>query len=451
MNVGIMQLSCMVKTNTKSVATNGATEKNKSFGDLFKNAISTKESNLAETEAIAMESVDLEKLQDLLGSQSMEDFLNTLGIPHDEGLFMIGDEQAIAVDEMMNLENLMAVLNIEPDELEQTLHQLGVESGENTDIWELMEGVLQQGPEMLQQILAALQGEQKAITQPSELKITPKQAEQLMQFLKLAQVAGKNSDLLQNQATTVEQLDQFLKGMQLTPKEGLPELPRTLKQLNEMLKINVKEVDQHPQKTETTLTGKLPLQNFEQVIQQVVKTVETSESTQSLDDVAMPSTMPNTNITARTITVTLPAEKGAQSEALAREIQNLLNRSQISTAPGMTKLLLKLYPENLGSIRIEIMQQDGVLTARFLTSTALGKELLDNQLHQLKSAFAQANIQMDRIDIAQSLQETDRNQRDQQSFGQQFKQQSGQKEKDHHSKDEEETTSFVDYLINEEV
>nr|WP_285842043.1 flagellar hook-length control protein FliK [Ureibacillus chungkukjangi] len=132
-------------------------------------------------------------------------------------------------------------------------------------------------------------------------------------------------------------------------------------------------------------------------------------------------------------------------------MQNLLNRSQISSTPGMTKLLLKLYPENLGSIRIEIMQQDGVLSARLLTTTAMGKELLDSQLNQLKNAFANANIQMDRIDIAQSLQETDRN-KDQNQFGQQFKQQSKQQEHEQDDHEEEsEKLSFSDYLINEEV
>ena len=64
------------------------------------------------------------------------------------------------------------------------------------------------------------------------------------------------------------------------------------------------------------------------------------------------------------MTITLPAEKPAQSEALLKEIQNLINRSQLSGQQGNMKLLLKLFPENLGQIRIEIIQKDGVLTAR---------------------------------------------------------------------------------------
>ncbi|CAM5186513.1 hypothetical protein UACE39S_02691 [Ureibacillus acetophenoni] len=53
------------------------------------------------------------------------------------------------------------------------------------------------------------------------------------------------------------------------------------------------------------------------------------------------------------------------------------------------------------------MQKDGVLSARLLASTPQAKELLEGQINQLKTSFTQANIQMDRIDIAQSLQDPD--------------------------------------------
>lgn len=124
-----------------------------------------------------------------------------------------------------------------------------------------------------------------------------------------------------------------------------------------------------------------------------------------------------------TFHVTLPTAKPAQSEALLKEMQAIINRAQISNAQGITRLTIKLYPENLGTVRIELVQNDGVLTARILASTAHGRELLDNQAHQLKQAFAQQNIQVDRLDIAQSLQDADRQQRDQSFFNNFFKQQ----------------------------
>ena len=132
-------------------------------------------------------------------------------------------------------------------------------------------------------------------------------------------------------------------------------------------------------------------------------------------------------------------------------MQAIINKAQISNAQGITRLTIKLYPENLGAIRIELVQNDGVLTARLLASTAHGRELLDSQAHQLKQAFVQQNIQVDRLDIAQSLQDADRQQRDQSFFSNFFKQQQEQEEQENNHDEEEETMSFSDYLINEEV
>lgn len=435
MNIGIMQLS-NISINSKTVAKNQSaatstqsTTKSNSFGDVFSKAISSSSKNeVSSTENEAKEPINMDSLKDLLGTQSMEEVVDLLGIPHDEGLLTIqvGEEgQALAFDEMIDMDNLLAVLGIDPAQLLQTIQQLsGVNVEDTSDVWQAINAVLGNDAEIVQQLMTALQGEQQ--------RVTPKQAEQLLQFLKLAQVTGKNTDLVTNQSQALEQLNNLLKSV--------------------AQEVNAQSTNQTTQTTEN-YTGKVPLQGFEQVVQKIVKTIESVEKTETTES-TVNSVGPTANLTnsTKTITITLPTEKGAQSEALAKEIQNLLNRSQISNTPGMTKLLLKLYPENLGSIRIEIIQQDGVLSARLLTSTAMGKELLDNQLHQLKTAFANANIQMDRIDIAQSLQETDRNLRDQSQFGQQFKQQSEQDEREQDDQeDESETMSFSDYLINEEV
>ena len=419
-NIGIMQLSnssinsLSVAKSQSAVASTQSTRETKSFGDVFNKAInaSTKSETTSTIDSKA-ESVDVEKLDDLLNSQSIEEVLDLIGIPQDEGLLMLQDDQVVAMEELLSLDNLLSVLGIDQAQLMDTIKQLTDSEMEGSqDLWQLINGVLEQDTQIVQQLMTALQGEQK---------VTPKQAEQLLQFLKLAQVSGKSTDLFSEQAAT-------------------------LNQLNNMLKNVAAQASAQLTQTTETQAGKTSLQGFEQVVQKTVKTTEVVEKTETT---VIPTA--STTNTTKTITITLPTEKGAQSEALAKEIQNLLNRSQISNTPGMTKLLLKLYPENLGSIRIEIMQQDGVLSARLLTTTAMGKELLDSQLHQLKNAFANANIQMDRIDIAQSLQETDRN-KDQNQFGQQFKQQSNQDnhEQDDHDEDSEKM-SFNDYLINEEV
>ena len=69
-----------------------------------------------------------------------------------------------------------------------------------------------------------------------------------------------------------------------------------------------------------------------------------------------------------------------------------------------------------------------MLTAKILASTALGKELLDSSSNQLKQSFVSQNIQLDKFEITQALQDTNRQERNQ-SFQQSFRQQQQQQQK----------------------
>ena len=91
-----------------------------------------------------------------------------------------------------------------------------------------------------------------------------------------------------------------------------------------------------------------------------------------------------------------------------------------------------------------------MLTARLLASTALGKELLDTNLNQLKASLGAQNIQMDRIDVAQSLQDAERGNRDQNFLNNFFRQQTEQEKEETDEEDDEEKLSFSE-LLNEEV
>ncbi|MFJ8234358.1 flagellar hook-length control protein FliK [Ureibacillus sp. NPDC094379] len=435
MNIGIMQLSNVsmpTKVNSiMSTKTQVTTKKTEGFEDVFNKLVASNETtNSTETTSPSPQEVDVKQLGEVLETESVEELLDLLGISHDEGLLMIqvGEEgQAVAIDEMMNLDDLLAVFNMDPKQLMETLQQMigSEQQPVVTDIWSLIGLVNEEAPNIISQLTTALQGEHN---------VTPKEAKQFLEFLKLAQVVGKNTDLLGDQPLQLAQLKDLFQSL-----------------VTEVKTTQMMQSNQKMQSTHTSQTAeKVAIQGFQQVVQQVVKRTETS--TESVSDSVNQSTTTTTATTTKTITISLPTtEKSVASEALVKEIQSLLNRSQIAKSQGTMRLLLKLNPENLGSIRIELLQKDGVLSARLLASTSTGKELLDSQLNQLKSAFAQANIQMDRIDIAQSLQETDHNFRDQNMFGNLFKQQQQQEDTERNEKDDEEAISFSEFLKNEEV
>lgn len=419
MDVAMMQM--MSKTNIAATkpSTSGASNvkedgtlnkaNSATFGSVFGEVISS--SNQTKQSTQSTDTKDSSDLEAVLNADSIEEVLDVLGIPHEDGLLMlqIGEEgKAVAIDEMLNLDNLMDALGIDTEQLQELMQKLLGEDKEAKDVWELLALVDAQAPMLQTQIVAALQGEGQ---------VTPKEVAPLLQVLKLAQLVGQKTDLTASQENLLTDIKSLLTTLQT--------------------RVETTQVT-----TKTTVT--LPLQGFQKVIQQVQVTKQTETS-------------PNEMVTANTVQtkadtfqVTLPAAKPAQSEAFLKEMQAIINRAQISNAQGITRLSLKLYPENLGTIRIELVQNDGVLTARLLASTAHGRELLESQAHQLKQAFVQQNIQVDRLDIAQSLQDADRQQRDQSFFNNFFKQQQ-QEEQEQKNDDDDEGKSFSDYLLSEEV
>lgn len=128
--------------------------------------------------------------------------------------------------------------------------------------------------------------------------MTPKEASQLLQVLKLAQLVGQKTDL------TVPQED----------------LLTTVKSLLTTLQTQVGTL----QVTTTKTTVTLPLQGFQQVVQQVQVTKQSETNT---NDMVTPQTV---QTKPDTFHVTLPTAKPAQSEALLKEMQAIINRAQIS-------------------------------------------------------------------------------------------------------------------------
>lgn len=213
MNIATMQLTNS-KMNLKSVSTtssnntittfkSNANKFNKVFNDTLSSSRqqSTKEANSFDT-------VDQGKVEELLNSDSIEEVLDQLDIPHDEDLLMLPsdeDGQAIAMDELMNLDSLLAILNIDGEQLLKNLEELTETSSlEGNDLWAIIQNALENEPALIEQLTAALAGEGK---------VTPKEAEQVLQFLKLAQTAGPKSDLLYSQSNTLDQLKELIQTM----------------------------------------------------------------------------------------------------------------------------------------------------------------------------------------------------------------------------------------------
>lgn len=416
MDIGLLQMAQPRTPIAKPAqSTTSKVKDSQSFDKVLNETVSTekveaapKETTNTKEQAAPVEEVAAEVVE-LAEAPTLKDVFDQLGIEYDEGMMLINLEgQMLPINEMMDLENLAAMLEMTPEQLESLVQQLLKEEMPLEDVWAMLE----QAPALLAQITSILQGESS--------EVPPKDAAKVAEFLKLAQMIGMKADTVYQQEFQLNETKNALQSLvaQLQPQQSQ----------QETAKPNV----------------------FQQVVQQA--SASQTQAKQETDVTQVQGQHHNTSVTTKTVTVTLPAERPAQSEALAKEIQNLINRSQLSNNQGTMRLVLKLFPENLGQIRIEVMQKDGMMQARLLATTSSGKELLDSNLHQLKTAFAAQNIQMDRIDVAQSLQDAERS-RDQNFFSNFFRQQ--QEEQEEKKNEDEEQQSFDELLaeqvFNEEV
>ena len=372
------------------------------FGKVFNNVMASKKYTSS------TETSDKAKKADILEAKNLKEALNELGIEFDETLLFVQMEnEAIPMDQLLTSENLAEMLSIDLEQLQVLMQQLGMEQVDVTNIWAMIESA----PQLLEKLQTAL---------TDEVSVTADEAVDLLQFLKLAQLIGEKTDTVFTQQTQLMNMSDAFKQV-----------------IAQTLQSNVTI-----QQTQNPLAVVQPV-NIEQKVE------ATTQSSNNAQNESLLQHNHQSNQLNRTVTVTLPTNQASQAEALAKEIANLLNRSQMSNSQGTIKLMLKLFPENLGQIRIEIVQQNGVMSARLLATTQVGKELLDSSLNQLKTTLAAQNIQVDRLDVAQALQETDKNFRDQNLFGNFFKQRNDEEDKDEQLEEEDEQKSFEEFLTEE--
>ncbi|KHF39776.1 flagellar hook-length control protein FliK [Halalkalibacter okhensis] len=140
--------------------------------------------------------------------------------------------------------------------------------------------------------------------------------------------------------------------------------------------------------------------------------------------------------------------KEMQQQQFLRQLHSILKRGTFIQSPqGAQTLSIKLYPEHLGRLTIQITQQEGLITARIMSSSSATRELVESQLPQLRQAFVQQQLHVDRIEVSDETFE---------------QQQDGESAKDDHATNEREdereegdSVSFQNILnevtINEQI
>lgn len=90
-------------------------------------------------------------------------------------------------------------------------------------------------------------------------------------------------------------------------------------------------------------------------------------------------------------------------QQFAEQMESLVVKQlQVSSANGISEARISLYPERLGQVDVRITVHNGQLTAMFLTDTASARDMLENQMTQLRSALQAQGLQVDKLEVSQN-------------------------------------------------
>ncbi|KIL44889.1 flagellar hook-length control protein FliK [Jeotgalibacillus soli] len=149
-------------------------------------------------------------------------------------------------------------------------------------------------------------------------------------------------------------------------------------------------------------------------------------------------------------TAAAPLKQNEQTTTLMEQFQSVMKNAKFGKFNGTEKLMIKLQPEHLGTLRIELVHKSGMLTARVMTTTGAAKELMDSQLHQLRQSLTGQNIQVEKIEVLHIQPEASKSDRPMDQPSQQSEQQ--KKHPDQQNQEEQsEEQSFHQIFMNIEV
>jgi len=87
----------------------------------------------------------------------------------------------------------------------------------------------------------------------------------------------------------------------------------------------------------------------------------------------------------------------------ANEMTGLVTgKLEIVNKGGVAEATISLFPDNLGQVDVKISMQNGQLVAQFVTENAAAKDLLEQQMAQLRTALQSQGLQVEKLEVTQN-------------------------------------------------
>lgn len=101
-----------------------------------------------------------------------------------------------------------------------------------------------------------------------------------------------------------------------------------------------------------------------------------------------------------------PVQTTVTVQHFAAELSKFMVKNMtITQLGGISEAKISLVPEHLGQLDVKISIQNGMITAAFTAETAAAREMLENQLPQLRSALQQQGLQVDKLMVSHQQSE----------------------------------------------
>jgi flagellar hook-length control protein FliK len=89
-------------------------------------------------------------------------------------------------------------------------------------------------------------------------------------------------------------------------------------------------------------------------------------------------------------------------QTMVQDLQNIIKMNMVHTKPGdVQQIKVKIHPEHLGEIDIQLTSLEGRLTIQLMASSRMALEALDRNLYQLQAILYQQGVQVDRLEVIQ--------------------------------------------------
>ncbi|MFD4815231.1 flagellar hook-length control protein FliK [Peribacillus butanolivorans] len=411
------------------------------FDSVLQSAVGADSGSSLDTESLRLSNEGVSTLKDLLDILKLNSLSDL-------------EEESVADDHLVNNQGDVRTL------LFQLLKRLSGNNEETlTEFFTTIEEInLEQEPEDLrldsQSLLSANVMElytilkQVASLSEEEWKQLPLEGTaNLLKLVKFHDLLSENKDMTQDEATIHKQMKNLLEGISGKLEKWLPN---------------------QQQKTNTNLDFSLLLEKGQN---KTLETVKSAFSQLTGSDKLGKDGTNSTGLTLKTADsnnyqgsgmsflmtrleqFVLTAAKGGQTvnqEEFVKQFESILSKANFTGANGVNKLLIKLNPEHLGSLRIELIQKDGMMTAKILATSAQAKDMLEKQIHGLKHAFNGQNIQIEKIEVSQAYNAFNSEKFSQKDADEQNRQQENKRESNDETESEI-TGSFAEALLNLEV